>query len=253
MVLVEAREFERIPCPRAGVLSAGERDPWWVLPASGACLKARWTLREAHNQWPKAFTDGFVAHLGKHVYLSAAEIPSGPASILLVPGPRYEKRGRAIVGTTIRARLLGVAQRFAQIEVNLLQPEKDSVHGDRLRIELRWTGWRRGSIAAGPYSTTDLTLIVRRSCLPGPVDLGKCATYAGIGRSGKDAIPSTRKVKGIVDFAAPPGDAPLQPFAGTLLLDVPLDGDGGGTGLLSLRVAGDELEEAWQPVPQPGR
>jgi hypothetical protein len=250
LLVVEAREFERIPCPRSGVLSGGEQRPSWVLPAAGVCLKARWNLLEAHNQWPKAMTDAFVAHLGKHVYLSAAEMPSGPTSLLLVPGPRYEERGKAIVGTTIRARLLGAAQRFAQIEVNLLRREKDSDQGDRLRLELRWTGWRRGRIAAGPNSTTDLTLIVRRSCLPGPVDLSKCATHAGIGRSGKDAIPSTIKVKGIVDFATPPGDALDEPFAGTLLLDVPLDGDGGGTTarrLLSLRVAGDELEEAWPP------
>jgi hypothetical protein len=330
LLVVEAREWGRIPCPRQGVLSAGEQRPWWVLPAAGLCLKARWKLLEAHNQWPKAMTDAFVAHLGKYVYLSAAEMPSGPASLLLVPGPRYEERGKAIVGTMIRARLLGASQRFTQIEVNLLRPQTDSVQGDRLRLELRWTGWRRGKIAAGPDSTTDLTLIVRRACLPGPVDLGKCATHAGIRRSGKDAILSTIKVKGIVDFAAPPSDAldddgnpervrfalgpsaparhpthrslrsaspppssplaslglakasralappgegegearggrvagwevprawlrqrGLAPFAGTLLLDVPLDGDGGGTTarrLLSLRVAGDELEEAWPPA-----
>jgi hypothetical protein len=251
LLVVEAQGFERIPCPRGGVLSAGKDGPSWVLPTSGVCLKARWRLLEAHNKWPQAMTDAFLERMGKHVYLSGPAVPSGPTSLLLVPGPVYAKRGPMIVGTSIRPRLLGTDQHFAQLEVNLLQPANDRVYGDTLRLGLRWTGWKKGSIAAGPASTTDLTVLLRRSCLPGPVDLDKCAAYAGIGRSGSDAIPSTIKVKGVLDFASPPTNAPLAPFAGALLLDAPLDGDGGSTDkrcVLYLRVAGGDLEEALLPA-----
>jgi hypothetical protein len=81
---------------------------------------------------------------------------------------------------------LGSDERFSQVEANVLKPaaSDDQSYRDTIRLELRWTGWKVGSISAGPSSTTDLILIVQRSCLPGPVDLGRCAVYSAFVRRG---------------------------------------------------------------------
>jgi hypothetical protein len=248
LAVIEAKGFTQIPCPKKRVLHTEGTD--WKLSASGVCLKARWTkLLEAHTVWPKAMTAAFMKGLGRYVYLSAPSIPAGAASLLLVPGPIYGKLRPIIVGSVVRARLVGDHERFAQIDSNVLQPAP----GDdtSLRLDLRWSGWQVGSLAAGPKSTTSLVLMLKRSCLPSPVEIIPCATSAVIGRSGRDPIPSTSKVSGRVDFASPPTGAATIPFAGTMRLDVRSNSevdDKEVHRLIHVRVADGELEETLLPV-----
>jgi hypothetical protein len=253
LVVVEAQGFVRLTCPRQGRLRAGHDGSTWVLPSSGICLRARWTkLLEAHNPWPQAMTDAFMQSMGKHVYLSATQVPSEPALLLLVPGPIYGKERPNIVGAQIRARLLGSDQRFAQIDANVLRPSSpdDKVYRDTLHLELRWLVWKVGHISTGPSSTTNLTLLLKSTCLPGPVELGQCAAYAVIGRSGDDPIPSTNQVLGVLTFASRPTTLLTTTFEGTLLLDVRTssgDNSSQTSRLVHLRVAGGEIEET--PLP----
>jgi hypothetical protein len=152
---------------------------------------------EARNAWPAAMTDAFMQRLGQRIYTAGDRVPPGRAEVLLVPGPAYE--GKAISGASIRTRLVTAGDAVFRLDASALAraAPADGPYRDTFRVDLRWSRWLIGNLAAGERETVAVTLILKQSCLPGPVDLARCAVYANLARSAAGAPPfQTLKVSG---------------------------------------------------------
>jgi hypothetical protein len=245
MVVVEAAGFRRVDCPAEGRLrAAGAKTIQWLVPRGPVCLAARWTrVVEARNAWPPAMTDAFMQRLGRRIYTAGDKAPPGRAEVLLLPAPAYED-GEAISGASIRTRLVTAGDAVFRLDANGLAraAPTDGPYRDTFRVDLRWSRWQIGNLAAGERETVGVTLDVKQSCLPAPVDLARCAVYANFDRSAAGALPfQTQKVSGTLAL----DPAASITFLGSIDLDAHADPDianGAGGYRIHARITPGEIE-----------
>jgi hypothetical protein len=247
MVVVEAERFRRVDCPAEGqVPAAGAETMRWLLPRDRVCLAARWTrVVEARNAWPPAMTDAFMQRLGRRIYTAGDRVPPGRAEVLLEPMPAYE--GKAVSGASIRTRLVTAGDAVFRLDASGLArvAPTDGPYRDTFRVDLGWSRWQIGNLAAGEREAVVVTLILKQSCLPAPVDLARCAVYANLARSAAGAPPfQTLRVSGTLALD-PAASIAFLAFLGTIDLDARPDPDvanGAGRYRIHARITPGDIE-----------
>jgi hypothetical protein len=169
-------------------------------------------------------TDAFMQGLGRRIYVSGGQVPAGRAEVLLIPSPVWD--ADAVAGASIQSRIVSPGDSVVRLDANALAPADptEGPDGGTVRIVLRWSRWEIGRVALGERETASLILIVKQTCLPGPVDLARCATYGEFARSvpGTDGFRTLNKLTGTLTL----DPAASTSFVGTIDVDARADADG---------------------------
>jgi hypothetical protein len=240
LAVVLAEHFERVPCP-AGQLAVKGTRVAWLVGSERSCLRARgMRLVEQHSAWAPATNRAFIEGLGKDIYVATeAPPPTRPQLVLLELAPLYEGK-LAIVGAKIRARLVSQGEDLYQAEGGVQLRTND----DPLSLFQDWSRFRVGRLAQGPEETVKLQLIVRRSCLPGPIDIAACATHAHLERQvGKRSF-QTKQVGGTLQL----NSTATGPLDG--LLEVDASAKNGGSYRFRARFVAGRID-VLQGIPEP--